>query len=345
MLKGQIKRAIIANGLNAAWLLSRAGAMKRARGRGAIFTLHHVRPFQAHAANPNRHLEVTPDFLDMAIRQLKADGYRFSALADLPALLADKRDDRPVAAFTLDDGYRNNADHALPVFERHGVPFTVFVCKGFSERSHTIWWETAAALVNAHDAIDVDFASGPQRLKTATQAEKIAAFCAVSDAVFRGDEADAIARLDRSALAAGVDAQVLTAELVMEPAALGELCRHPLATLGAHTVSHRALSALSDADVADELHQSADYVEAISGQRPQVLAYPYGDGRSVCPRTQRIATEQGFAMAVTTAPGTLADAGDGRLWSLPRISLNGYFQTPRAVSALASGIPFTLLAR
>ncbi|MGV8936330.1 MAG: polysaccharide deacetylase family protein [Allorhizobium sp.] len=345
MLKGRTKRAIIANGLNAAWLLSRAGAMGAARGRGAIFTLHHVRPFQAHAANPNRHLEVTPEFLDTAIRQLKHDGYRFAAVADLPALLADTTDPRPFATFTLDDGYDNNAAHALPVFERHGVPFTVFVCKGFSERSHTIWWETADALVNARNAIELDFGTGPRRLKTGTPAEKIAAFCAISDAVFSTDEADAIAGLDRTALAAGVDPRALTADLVMDESALRKLCGHPLATLGAHTVSHRALSALGDSDVADEMRMSADYVETIVGERPQVLAYPYGDQRSVCARTERIAKEQGFAMVVTTAPGTLGNVDRDRLWSLPRISLNGYYQSRRAVSALASGIPFTLMRR
>ena len=79
------KRLTISGGLEAAFLLRRAGAMKAARGRGAIFTLHHVRPHVPKIIAPNAHLEITPEFLDSAIRSLKAEGYRFVALTDIPA--------------------------------------------------------------------------------------------------------------------------------------------------------------------------------------------------------------------------------------------------------------------
>ena len=128
--KQRLKRAVISGGLEASFILSRLGLASHLRGRGVIFTLHHVRPADPRPFQPNRHLEITPDFLDATIRTLVGRGYRFIPLDEVPAALAEPEGRKPFAVFTLDDGFRDNRDHALPVFERHGVPFTIFVCKG-----------------------------------------------------------------------------------------------------------------------------------------------------------------------------------------------------------------------
>lgn len=342
VLKGFLRKAAITGGLEASRILGRMGAMTAARGRGAIFTLHHVRPFAPRRLDANGHLEITPDFLDQAIERLKADGYRFVPLEAVPGLIAGKPDAQPFAVFTLDDGYRDNVQYALPVFERHGVPFTVFVTRGFSERSHTLWWETAEALLNATDRFTLETDTGDRTLQVSTLAEKRAACDLICDGICGPQESLAIARLDAAARSVGVDPAAMVAQLVMTADELVSLSRHPLATLGAHSLSHRALDFLSDAEALEELSGSADYVEAITGRRPTTFAYPYGDRRSASDRIAALAEKAGFTLAVTTRAGTL----DGRAMAapmlLPRISLNGYYQKPRYVSALASGIPFKL---
>lgn len=341
MLRELARRGVITAGLEASHLLQRAGAMASARGLGAIFTLHHVRPFVPALTDVNTHLEITPEFLDAAIRQLKAEGYRFVSLEEVPALLRSPEPERPFVAFTLDDGYRNNRDHALPVFERHSVPFTVFVCSGFSERSHTIWWETAAAILCRRQGVDLG--SGEQvthDVRTRTQMR--AAFRRIAEAVCAEGEDAMIARLDRAATAIGIDPKAIVEDLVMSGEELAAFARHPLVTLGAHTVSHRSLGFLDPATVADEVRRSADYVEEITGRRPPAFAYPYGDGRSVTDESMRAVEEAGCRLAVTTSPRTLDHQSCGHLFRLPRISLNGFYQKRRYVSALASGIPFRL---
>ncbi len=324
-LRRGVKRAAITGGLEASGLLARAGVMRAARGRGVIFTLHHVRPKIARAFDPNGHLEVTPDFLDAAIRQLQAQNYRFLPLDKVPAALADPTHP-PFAVFTLDDGYRNNRDHALPVFARYQVPFTVFVAGGYIDRSHSMWWETAAALIDKSDA---------------ALGEKYAAFARIGETILRPGEAGHVAELDRQAAVAGIDARAIADDLTMNAEELKSFAAHPLVTLGAHTISHRSLGLLDDIEAEREMIASAERVETITGQRPFTIAYPYGDAQAATPRDFALAARLGFSVGVTTRPGTLTA---GQLpTALPRVSLNGFYQKRRYVRALASGIPFRLM--
>ena len=340
-----MRQAAITAGLEGAWLLNRSRLLADAAGVGVVFTLHHVRPQQRDLAfAPNAHLEITPEFLDTAITQLSADGYEFVRLDDIPMLIKDKSRTKRFAAFTLDDGYRNNFDYALPVFARHAAPFTVFVNSAFAERTRSIWWETLGALLQIDRILHFDFGQGrgEERLDVTTKAGKAISFDRFCEFIWYGDEMQALARLDALAIANGIDPLSITAALTMTPQELKKLVQHPLATLGAHTESHRALSRLSDADARYEMDHSANWLETLTGERPQTIAYPYGDSRAACMREYRIADDLGFTVGVTTRPGIITANGKLPMTGLPRVSLNGYYQKRRYVSALASGIPFRL---
>ena len=342
LLKRRGKRFAIARSLDAAALLSKAGVMRRARGRGAIFTLHHVRPEEATSFAANKHLEVTPDFLDGAISRLRNEGYDFIGLDDVPTRL-EAADQRPFAVFTLDDGYRNNAEHALPVFAKHGVPFTIFFTRGFSERTHTLWWETLGSLLARQETLVFAFGQGEERLDLSTEPLKLKAFDRFARFVATEAEEIAVARIDELARQHGIEPLKITEDLVMNDEELRRIASHPLASAGAHTLSHRAVARLSAEEARREMERSADWIEALTGKRPRAFAYPYGYPAAVSRRDEEIAREAGFAVAVTTQPGTITAGWAERMTGLPRISLNGHFQHPRHVSALASGIPFKLL--
>ncbi|WEZ84157.1 polysaccharide deacetylase family protein [Rhizobium sp. 32-5/1] len=337
-----VKRAVITGGLGAAGLLSAAGLMRSARGRGAIFTLHHVRPKQTRIFDRNAHLEIAPTFLDAAIRRMKHDGYRFLALDAVPEHLVSD-DPRPVAVFTLDDGYRNNLDYAAPVFTRHDVPFTVFVTSGFIDRTHTLWWETLTDLLEARQSLAFDFGCGVETLPLSGFSEKDVAFDRIAAFIRNGNEASAVEVLNTVASGEGINPLRITERLTLGEAGLKTLVQNPLASLGVHTISHRALARLTQEEAHLELAASAERIRTITGTRPTTLAYPYGDPAAVSPRDYSLAADLGLTIAVTTRPGTLTSKAP--LTALPRISLNGYYQKPEYVSALASGIPFRLMGR
>jgi hypothetical protein len=69
----QLRNNVIRAGLEALYF---SGAHHLLRpllsGVGAIFMLHHVRPARAAAFQPNRHLEVTPEFLRATLCHLRS---------------------------------------------------------------------------------------------------------------------------------------------------------------------------------------------------------------------------------------------------------------------------------
>ncbi len=335
------RRLAIGSALEVAAILARMRLGSALRGQGVIFTLHHVRPEIHLGFVGNRHLEITPDFLDTAILQLRDENYEFIRLEDISERINEPHA-RPFACFTLDDGYRNNRDHALPVFERHDVPFTIFVTRGLAERTHSLWWETLGQLLHREETITFDFGNGPEDLRLPSETLKLMAFKRFARLIASEDEASVIRRIDNLAQGSGVDPLKITADLVMNGDELRKIAGHPLASLGAHTISHRALARLPHEEVRQEIRGSVDWVEGLSGTRPQTFAYPYGFSAAVCARDTEIARDAGLSVAVTTKPGIINGQSPDRLTALPRVSLNGYFQKRRYVSALASGIPFAL---
>lgn len=334
------KRAIIQSGLEVVSIAAKSGLWPSARGRGAIFTLHHVRPASPTGFDPSAHLSITPDFLDAAIIRLKAAGYVAVTLADLPQHLEKGNDAPPAMVFTLDDGYRDNAIHAQPVFNRHGVPFTVFVTGGFVDRTHSIWWKTAEELLKTVDRFRFDFGKGPVSLPARTNIEKYACFDRLQKAMACRDQDLPVALLDRLARGHGVSPLELVDRDVMPETELRRLVANPLASLGAHTISHPSLAHMRPERLEEEMSRSADRVEEIAGTRPDTFAYPYGSACAAGAREFEAASRLGFKVAVTTVPGVLRRSDLESPHCLPRISLNGYYQKSRYAGALASGIPF-----
>ncbi len=112
------------------------------RGIGAIFMLHHIRPGGGNSDGfaPNAGLEVTPEFLDDVIQFTKNNGYDIVSLDEVVTRLrGDRTFKRPFAVFTIDDGYRDNYEHAWPVFAKHDCPFTIFISPAITDGICCYW--------------------------------------------------------------------------------------------------------------------------------------------------------------------------------------------------------------
>jgi peptidoglycan/xylan/chitin deacetylase (PgdA/CDA1 family) len=335
----QIRNTIIRAGLDALYF---SGAHRVLRpifgGVGTIFMLHHVRPAHADPFQPNRHLEITPDFLRATLAYLRATDVDIVTPDEVRRRLTEQDFSRRFACFTCDDGYRDNRDHALPAMQDFDAPFTVYVTSDFASGTGRLWWVALERVVARADVIEAPIDGQMVRLDTSTLAGKDMAFDRLHGWL-RALPEEAAVRREVSALCAahGIDEDAVSRELCMSWDELKPFTADPLVTIGAHTVSHCNLAKQSEAMVVHELSASRTDIENVL-QRPAVhLAYPYGDRCAAGTREFALAKSAGFETAVTTRPGVIASENSSQLTALPRVSLNGNYQDTRYLPVLTSG--------
>ncbi|MDB5504492.1 MAG: polysaccharide deacetylase [Tardiphaga sp.] len=335
----QIRGAIIRAGLDALYF---SGAHRVLRpifgGVGTIFMLHHVRPAHAGVFQPNRHLEITPDFLRATLAYIRASDIDIVTPDEVQRRLAEQDFSRRFACFTCDDGYRDNRDFALPAMQDFDAPFSVYVASDFADGGGRLWWIALERVVAKADIIEAPIDGHSVRLDTSTAVGKEMAFDRLH-AWLRGLPGDQDIRREMTALCAahGIDEDAISRELCMSWDELKPFAADPLVTIGAHSVSHGNLAKQPEAVALHELATSRARIEATL-QRPAVhLAYPYGDRCAAGSREFALAQKAGFQTAVTTRPGVIFADNSEQLTALPRVSLNGNFQDARYLPVLTSG--------
>jgi peptidoglycan/xylan/chitin deacetylase (PgdA/CDA1 family) len=316
------------------------------RGRGAVLMLHNVRPWRPPTPGftPNRLLEITPEFLDEALILVRRMGFDLVTLDEALNRLAEGGA-RPFVALTFDDGYRDTRDFALPVLERHAAPFAVFVATGFADRSARMWWLELEEAVRRADRVEIADGDLSLSLSARTPGEKAEAFERIYWALRAGPEERLLRVVGGLAARNGVDGAAIVAALCLDWAEIAALARRPLATIGAHSVSHRMLAKWPGQVARAEMQGSKERIEQKLGQAVRHFAYPVGDSTSAGPREFALARELGFASAVTTRPGMIFPGHREHPTALPRVSVNGNWQDIGHFEVLLSGAPFALWNR
>ncbi|MGA2793026.1 MAG: polysaccharide deacetylase family protein [Roseiarcus sp.] len=316
------------------------------RGRGAVLMFHHVRPWRPASPGfaPNRLLEITPEFLDDALVLVRRLGFDIVAMDEALRRLAEGNAP-PFATLTFDDGYRDTVNFALPVLERHQAPFTVYVATGFAERSAGMWWLELEEALRGADRVEIADDGLSLTLPTRTPHEKTEAFARIYWALRGGSEERLLRNVAALAARHGVDGAAIVDALCMNWAEIAALARHPLAIVGAHTVSHKMLGKWPIDVAREEMRRSKERIEERLGRPVRHLAYPVGDPASAGRREFGLARELGFASAVTTRPGMIFPAHNNHLTALPRVSVNGNWQDIGYFEVLLSGAPFALWNR
>lgn len=219
-----------------------------------------------------------------------------------PRLLDGTLPERALS-ITFDDGYRDNAEIALPVLQAHGLTAMFFVATGFLDDG-CMWNDRIVEAVRSTSEpfIDMDAAAGtePLRLALSSIEQRRTAVRALLPAVKHLSSQrreEAVQSIERR-LGVGRSGPLMMNDHHVR--LLGEAGM----SLGVHTVSHPILSLCTPEQVRSELSDCRARLQGLLQQRVGWVAYPNGVvGQDVGPREFDIVRELGFDAAVTTEHG------------------------------------------
>ncbi len=335
-----MKTFVLRSVLNGLRWSGAAGLFARCcRWDGVVFMLHRVRPRSDAPFQPNGHLEVTPEFLDAVLTHLKEQRIEVISLSDAAARMrGEGSGSGRFAVLTFDDGYRDNLDHALPILQKHRAPATVYVCSGMIDGTANCWWLLLERAIAENKAVDLDILGHRYTCDCADERSKNRAFSRLLLAL-RSAPVDEQRRVSAELCQRyGLDMALMLKAEMLDWQGVRDLATSGLVTVSGHSRTHASLAGLSASLCREEIVGGCADIEQQTGQRVVDFAYPFGRNRNFGRREMAFVRQAGLQTAVSSKPGFMR-SGETDLLAIPRISLNGHYQSIAYVDVLLSGLP------
>jgi peptidoglycan/xylan/chitin deacetylase (PgdA/CDA1 family) len=309
----------------------------RSSGWAAVFMLHRFR------SEAERNPGHDPQALRATLAWLRAHRYDILDLESLFRRLAGEGPPlRTAVAFTLDDGYAEQAEVAAPLFAEFDAPSTTFVATGFLDGMLWFWWDQLEYVLSQTQSRSLTAVVGVQALQLDLSSDlgrrrALADLTERCKAVPEAEKHDAILRL---AAEAGVELPK-AAPCGYRPMTWDQARRAERQGMrfGPQTVSHPILSRTDAAQSRQELQCSWQRVMEELEQPVPIFCYPNGQPDDFGAREIETLKRLGFAGAVTGSAGygeqARAQADSDARFRLPRFP---YSDLPRINIQFASGV-------
>jgi peptidoglycan/xylan/chitin deacetylase (PgdA/CDA1 family) len=259
--------------------------------------------------------EVDARAFDAQIALLKAC-FNIIPLRDAIRGLREGRLPSRAACITFDDGYADNAEVALPILQKHGIPATFFIATRFLDGGR-MWNDTVIELVRHTKLRTVDLSPiGLGRFDIGTDHERRhAIYSMLGKLKYLPMEIRAAQIEQMCGLMPGSD---LPTDLMMNTKQVRELDSVGM-EIGAHTVNHPILARLTSKAAYSEIAIGKEALESIIGAPVQLFAYPNGKpNQDYLPEHVSLVKKLGFIGAVSTAWGAARHGDD--IYQLPRFT-------------------------
>jgi peptidoglycan/xylan/chitin deacetylase (PgdA/CDA1 family) len=326
--------------LELAYFSGRAWQSREVGGAGVILRFERVIPRRRGLFQPLRASEITPKFLDRAIRALKRWKYDFVTMDEVcrrAVILAQRR---RFVCLTFDGAYKDVARAAYPILRHHGVPFTIYVPTAFPDGVGEAWWLALEKIIAKENRINLIIDQKERHFSVRALSEKNDVFAFLSSWLRQLPPAELSSAIHDLCKRYSVDIAALTRDAMIDWADLTRIAADPLVTIGSSTVNYAVLSSLKNPVAQREITMGKAVAETAFQRAVAHFAYPFGDREAFSRAHVMMAREAGFSSAVSTIPGIVDTAGRTNLYALPRIAWDGRIRSLRAMRVLLSGATF-----
>ncbi len=284
---------------------------KKYSGKVQILMLHRVVSKLGENRIINDGIEVTEDYLDFLISFYIKSGFTPISINDITKALTDKTNKRYVI-FTFDDGYLDNYEKALPIFEKYKVPFTIYITLDFINRNQFAWWYFIEDLISENNVLSYYDSGSIKQVVFENHASKLIFFIELREIIQKQPEAlSYLINQYKPNLEKYHNLFLNTNQVV-------ELTKHQLVTLGAHSITHASLANLKEELALKEIADSKHELEKIINKPVLHFSYPFGTKKDIGKREINFAKTAGYQTALTTNYGDV-QLNNYDLLDLPRI--------------------------
>jgi len=311
-------------------------------GAGVVLRFERVRPRRSAGFQPLKSREITPAFLDSAIKALKRWKFDIVSMDEACRRAMTPRQPRRFVSLTFDGGYKDVITSAYPVLSRHAVPFAIYLPTAFPDGLGEAWWLALEQMVARENRLSLVIDRKERHLAIASMAEKYHAYTFLSSWMRTLAPADLSFAINDLSKRYSVDLAALSKGAAMDWDDLQKLAADPLVTIGSATVNYPVLSSLKDSDAQREMAMGRAVAQAAFHREIDHFAYPFGDRGSWGRAHVMMAQEIGFVSAASAIPGVVQAEGRTNLHALPRIAWDGRQSSLRMMRVMLSG---SLLAK
>jgi protein-tyrosine-phosphatase/peptidoglycan/xylan/chitin deacetylase (PgdA/CDA1 family) len=271
-------------------------------GRVTVFYMHRV------AASDRENHGRSEVFLRRTISYLKKHGYRFINVGQLVDGSIDLSRARKTIAFTLDDGFQDQADVAGGVFTEYGCRPTIFLVSGFIDGQLWPWDDKVAYAVTRcqRPRISLELAGHRRAYELDSKERRFRAIVGLQASFKSLPASELDAALNALAEATGVDIPD------KPPAGYRPMSWEQARALerqgvrfAPHTVTHRIVSRLPESEVKKEIAGSIARLTSELEHPLGFLAWPTGRKQDYNQSACRQLPDHGIEAGFSTEPGVV----------------------------------------
>jgi peptidoglycan/xylan/chitin deacetylase (PgdA/CDA1 family) len=248
---------------------------------------------------------------------------------------------------TIDDGYAETLARALPLLERYEIPATVFVATGHLGSAREFFWDSLERLLLSPGELPDSLTTEVEgrrhtwrfgesrryeladwdrhrhwRAWESPPTERHAAYRDLWALLGKTSHGARTAALEALFAAAGCDPAPRPSYRLLSPSEAAGLASHALIDLGAHSVTHSVLSALSPEEQQSEIVESRRVLELLARRPVDCFAYPFGQREHFSELTTTLVRGAGFSFACANFPGVVTGAGNR--FQIPRLQVGDW---------------------